>query len=192
MGCAERGSEPSNNRCSRLDPKKRAGKFLVFLTIVISASLFSALSLWGCGSEAVPDYRGRVTEILSALHETHGDGHTGEEGSSTAHDLEEGRQADDHPQGSAGDLNKVIAELEEVRVPAGWEEFHRALLKALSSMLGGSHGETHTGVGHDDESAGQGEGSESAALTEPGAHEKETHTGTEEGDRDHPSSSCGH
>ncbi len=133
------------------------------MALATAALMLSLLYLWGCGSEPVPEYRKRVTEILSKLHGDQSRGHSEAEKGHPAQKPENGYHDHSNHEHMAETLGIVIAELEEVRVPAGWEDFHRALLQALSSFLEGSHGKANGGYEHYDEHS-SGHGKEGDSL----------------------------
>lgn len=182
---ARNGKTPEGKRIYSLGVALLAGSIL----------LLCAILLTGCGSEAVPEYRARVTEILSGLENSHREGNPGGEeahpdpGHDTGHGPENVTATD------LESLRKAIVELEEVRVPAGWEEFHRNLLRALSSLVPESHGEEHATEEAPEHALEHGEEGSEAGL--PVAHPEgepkvEEHAPAEHPQSDHPSPSSGH
>ncbi|MEJ5185980.1 MAG: hypothetical protein WHT46_02730 [Candidatus Geothermincolales bacterium] len=188
---------PDQRRRAR-NGKTHEGKRIYSLGVALLAGsilLLCAILSAGCGSEAVPEYRARVTEILSGLKNSHGEGNPGGE---EAHP-DPGHDAGHGPEnGTATDLEslrKAIVELEEVRVPAGWEEFHRNLLGALSSLVPEYHGDEHAAEESPEHALEHGEEGGETGL--PAAHTEEEpkaeeHAPAEHPQSDHPSPSSGH
>ena len=199
-----RGVNGSSPNCHTLIRTERhraapAGKAWRGAALLLAAVLLTVAPLLaGCGGEAVPEYRERVREILSKLESPgleEGPENPGGKANPSGHDNAAGHESGNPVTVDPGSLERAIAELEEVRVPPGWEEFHRSLIRALSSLAPESHAGTHaTEENAEEVPLEEGDGGEAQTFTPHQEEEPEKATTSPTGvqEHGHPASPGGH